>query len=105
MVILYINRANKRAKIVYTSYYENQAIWKEVIRQSLKVLRKAGCCSVSVLGKNQNFINVLKECGFKARKHDYSVFFRDTENLLKNIPLENWHLTFYESDKGYRDIV
>lgn len=95
-----------RARIVYISYLGREEYrWTEILKSLEKSLRDKGCCSISVLAANSTFTESLKKNGYKtSSRANKSVYLRDDAKRLEGIQLNEWHMTFYEGDKGYRDI-
>ncbi|MBN1599796.1 MAG: hypothetical protein JW894_15990 [Bacteroidales bacterium] len=96
----------KRGRIVHIQYLNsNIDLYCDVISALEEFLLREGCCSVTVLGMNSSFKTALLHCHYKTLKNTKRlVYIRDPENNYSNILFSNWHITYYQSDKGYRSI-
>jgi len=96
----------RKGRIVHISYIENDIeVYRETIARLEKFLTEKKCCSISVLALNPNFRKVLRLCGYKTiSKADRAIYVRDQNISTHSIPYENWHITYYESDKDYRSM-
>jgi len=96
----------KRGRIVHISNIENGIeVYRETILRLERFLAEKECCSISVLALNPDFRKALRLCGYKTiSKTGRSVYIREQNINVLSIPYKNWHITYYESDKGYRDI-
>lgn len=109
IALCYLRRISKklsRARIVYISYLgQDTSRWIQIIGLLEKSLREKGCCSLSVFASNSIFVSSLEKLGYRtSQRSRRSVYIRDDNNVLQGIPLNEWYLTYYEGDKGYRDI-
>lgn len=107
LAFIYIGRYDLlRGRIVHVPFLgDDVKKYRQVISMIENELMKRGCCSVTVIAMNQYFRKALHRQCYKyiwntARK----VFIKDSKNLLVSIPISNWHLTYYESDKSYIDV-
>lgn len=96
----------KRGRIVHIPYMGNNTdAYFDTITLLEDLLAKQGCCSVSVLAMHPALQGALAQQGYKHLKSaSRALYVRDPEKRLQSAPLSDWHLTFYESDKGYRGI-
>jgi hypothetical protein len=100
--ILYIKKEVKRGKIIYISHLgEDISLWEEALWHIFAFFKSKNCCSVSVLAHNPIFISVLKKNHFVRYTRKYNMYLRDTNSALKMVPVNTWHLTYFESDRGY----
>ena len=108
VVVCYIRKFNnntKRGRIVHIPYLgKDLKLWQRCIELAEDFLRKEGCSSVTVFANNGDLLKSLKDSGYIRDIHKKPVFIRDDKKLLDHVPVRDWHLTFYESDKGYRNI-
>lgn len=107
--ILYLEykaKGTRRGRVVSIPFLgDDITAYGHLIKLVEDILKKMGCCSVSVLGMQKSFVKSLKSLGYKSTKgSSKAIYVRDTKNLLSKVPLSNWHITYYESDKGYRGI-
>ncbi len=101
-IILYIKKEISRGKVVYISHLGNNSIiWNTAINFIIDFFKAKNCCSLSVLAHNKQFINTLIRFGFIKYTQKYNIFVRDISNKLVPCLLDTWHITFYESDRGY----
>jgi hypothetical protein len=101
-IILYIKKEISRGKIVHISHLGNSSIlWDTAISFIINFFKSKNCCSVSVLAHNREFMSALIRSGFIKYIKKYNVFIRDISNKMDSGMLDTWHLTFYESDRGY----
>lgn len=96
----------RRGRIVHIPYLGNDT---EAYQQAIALLEKElvehSCCSVNALAMQSASRQALLNQGYRTRKSTArTLYVRDPENLLKGVPLTQWYLTFYESDKAYRSI-
>jgi len=96
----------RRGRIVHISYIGTDIqVYREIIVRLERFLAGKGCCSVSVLALNPAFRKAVKACGYRTiSKAARAVYVRDENISSHSIPFENWHITYYESDKAYRSI-
>jgi hypothetical protein len=109
IALCYIRKVREnllRARIVYISYFgKEKQRWIEIVKTLEKKIRDKGCCSISVLAANSAFTESLQKNGYKtSNRAKKSVYIRDDNKCLEGIQLNEWHLTYYEGDKGYRNI-
>ncbi len=96
----------RRGRIVHIPYMGNET---EAYRQAIGLLEKEllawSCCSVNALAMQSASRKALIRQGFRTRKSAArKLYVRDPDRLLDGVALNQWYLTFYESDKGYRGI-
>jgi len=100
--VLYIKKELKRGKIVYLSHLgEDFSLWEDAINHILSFFKSKNCCSVSILAHNQHLVGILEKKRFIKYTKRYNVYLRDPNNELESVPMNTWHLTYYESDRGY----
>jgi len=96
----------KRGRILHIPYMGDET---ESYRQAIGLLEKElaarGCCSVDALAMQSASRNAYLLQGYRTHRSALrNLYVRDPGNLLEGVDLEQWYLTFYESDKGYRGI-
>jgi len=98
---------NRRGKIVQLPYLgEDVKAYGSTLALLEAELRDNGCNCISVLANQSALQKALKNQAYKIAdpKHGTLVFVRDPKGILNETNLQEWFLTFYESDKGYRII-
>ena len=100
------NSGVRRGRIVHIPYLGNDT---EAYRQAIALLEKElvarSCCSVNALAMQAASRKSLVMQGFRTRKSTArKLYVRDPDKLLEGVDLNQWYLSFYESDKGYRGI-
>lgn len=108
LAICYIKTRFKIMKIgrlVHVSFLgKDEKTWSQVIKLINKYFFEMNCYLVLVPASIDIFINALVENGFMKSSRFFKPFYLD--NSKNNIPLDNsseFHLTFLESDLGYRN--
>jgi len=96
----------RRGRIVHIPYLGNDT---EAYRQAIALLERElaqrSCCSVNALAMLNASRHALIRQGYRTRKGTArTLYVRDPDRLLEGVDLDQWYLTFYESDKGYRGI-
>lgn len=106
--LCYISETNgiKRGRIVHIPYMGNVIdSYRQAIGLLEKELKSRGCCSVNALAMQSSSQQAFIRQGYKTHKNaKRALYVYDPEKLLEDLDLKQWYLTFYESDKGYRDI-
>lgn len=106
--ICYINNQKgiRRGRIVHIPYMgDDNNSYRQAIALLEKELLKQGCCSINALAMQAASSKAYTRQGYKTRKNTArNVFVRDPGNLLDDVALNQWYLTYYESDKAYRSI-
>lgn len=95
-----------RGRIVHLPYMGGNL---DHIRAAISLLERElysrTCCVVSVLAFNPVLRKALEISAYKTRKStSRALYVRDPRGVFEGIQLSDWHLSFYESDKGYRGI-
>lgn len=96
----------KRGRIVHLSHLGNDsALWVSVIGLLHRVLKKAGCASVSAIALHPNAIYAFEKAGYTHfRRKDKPFYIKDPDGALEGIQARQWHIQYTEGDKAYRSI-
>ena len=96
----------KRGRIVHIPYMGDETeSYQQTIRLLEKELTARGCCSVNALAMQSASRRAFLLQGYKTRRNaQRNLYVSDPGNLLDGVDLNQWYLTYYESDKGYRGI-
>jgi hypothetical protein len=100
------NRGIKRGRIVHIPYMGDEL---PAYRQAVSLLEEEliaqGCSSVNAMAMQETSRRALLRQGYKTRENTKrSVYVSDPGNLLEDVDLTQWYLSYYESDKAYRAI-
>lgn len=97
---------SKRGRIVYLPFLGNDKIlWKSVISKCIDFFKKEKCCLITAQSFHPITTSGYSDSGFvRISKHQHPLFIKDSNNKLKSINLENWHIQYSEGDKFYRDL-
>jgi hypothetical protein len=96
----------RRGRIVHIPYMgKDMNSYRNAIALLEKELWARGCCSVNALAMDTTSRKAFLKQGYRTRRSTArKLYVKDPENLLDGVDLNEWYLTYYESDKGYRGI-
>lgn len=106
--LCYISDTNeiKRGRIVHIPYMGDDL---DSYQQAIGILEEElishGCCSINALAMQSSSRKAFIRQGYKTYRNSMrALYVYDPGRLLEEADLKQWYLSFYESDKGYRDI-
>ncbi|WP_439183614.1 hypothetical protein [Carboxylicivirga taeanensis] len=102
-VLVYINNKH-RAEIVHLPFLNTASDRQRLLHSIDKELSKLKVISVSIMSTHPALINDIKNAGYLFERYKRPITLKGGKNIVNELLAYPFHLTFAESDKGYRNI-